>query len=230
MNLKVCTLNLWGFNDWEQRQTAIVDYLKNTDPDVVFFQEVIYDPEVSAQTQVSLLNKVLDYKYEYVEVPRSFSNDKAKNHREGLAALSKHRVAKSETLALRKNEADKHVRIVQMLDIQVGSSAVQFANVHFSSQTEFSRAHLQELLGLLDGRDEERIIIGDFNMLLPDEDRGLFEKSYILSTDFVSYISYPEKSETLDYILLPKDCVFHNIDTSTENLSDHNAVTAEISI
>lgn len=231
MNLKICTLNLWGFNEWRTRQEAIAKHLKEVDADIVCFQEVVFDPDTSTYTQVGILNNALDYKYEHIDVSRLYSGSEIKNFREGLAILSQHPVVRAETLALRKNEDDKHVRIVQLLDIQVDNRMLLLANVHFSNQADFSRTHLKELLEILSNRYEKRIVVGDFNMNNNiDKNRDLFEENYILSTDFASYTSYPGKSETLDYIMLPKNYSFNSINTSTEYLSDHKAVTAEISI
>ena len=230
MKLKVCILNLWGFNDWQIREPKIVSYLKQQKPDIVFLQEVLYEPSLSPYTQAELLNRQLDYEFISISVPRLFSSEKIKNHREGLAVLSETAILKNETLVLKKEEKDKHTRIVQLLDIQLGDSTISLAHVHFSNRHEWSRLHLQELLELLSARGEERIIIGDFNMLDPQKNTDLYGDKYVISTEIKSYISYPEKSETLDYVLLPRQFEMTNIETSAEGLSDHLAVMADITL
>lgn len=227
--MKLTSLNLQGFTDWEQRKPAIVDYLQTEDPDVVLFQEVVYIPEVSTHNQVQILNEELGYPYESSAVTRLQSSPNYKSYREGLAALSKHQITKIDTLVLEQEQGDEHNRIIQLIDITLGERAIKLANVHFSlsDTTDFATTHLKETLGILSMCGEERIIAGDFNLDELDTAKHLFEDTYEAST-MTPYISFPSMNKRIDYVLLPKPYSFVDITTSGDGLSDHRAITVNI--
>lgn len=225
------TLNLQGFESWEKRKTNIITYLKREKPDVVLFQEVVFLPELNARNQAQLLNAKLGYTYEQSVISRLQAGLEFPVYREGLAAISKHPIVKSDTIVLKKAPGDEHNRIVQLLDILVNGQVIKLANVHFSltDDVDFATAHLRETLEIIQARDEERIIAGDFNLNHLEELAPLWQDAYRSSTDF-PYVSYPGMEKRNDYFLIPKKYHFGHLNTSDENLSDHNAVTTTIKI
>jgi len=229
--MKITTLNLQGFEDWEDRQSEILTYLTETNPDVILFQEVVFIPTISPFNQVQLLNKDLCYTYEHSAVTRLQPSREYETFREGLAALSRFPVIKSDTIVLKKTEGDEHNRIIQLLDVEVEGSIVKLANIHFSLSdfTDYATAHLAETLEILQKHDEQRIIAGDFNLDHLESLSALWGDVYEASTK-IPYVSYPAMRKRNDYFLVPKSYSFLDITTSRDGLSDHRAVTVEIDI
>lgn len=227
--MKLTTLNLQGFTNWQQRKPEILEYLKATDPDVILFQEVVFIPEISPFNQVQLLNQELGYLYEHSAVTRLQPSTQYTTYREGLSMLSKYPVTKTDTIVLKKELEDEHHRIVQLIDVRMGDAMVLLANVHFSltDSTDFATAHLKETLEIIKDADEERIIAGDFNIDHLEQLTDIWSEQYEASTK-IPYISYPAMNKRNDYVLVPKPFVFAELSTSGDTLSDHRAVTVEI--
>jgi len=228
--MKITTLNLQEFTNWEARQPEIIEYLQSESPDVIVFQEVVFLPEISPYNQAQLLNQSLGYISEQSAVTRLQASTVHEVYREGLATLSKYPITKADTLILKRATGDEHNRIVQLLDIDVGGQIIKIANVHFSitDVADFATAHLVETLEILAMRGEERIIIGDFNLADLSATTYAWEEHYRCSTE-LDYISYPSMSKRIDYVLIPKSHTFSNITVSGDSLSDHRALTVEIS-
>lgn len=70
MKLTLTSFNLQGFEEWERRSPLILEYLAKVNPDVVFFQEAIFVPNVSPHNQAQLLNQELGYPYEMSTISR----------------------------------------------------------------------------------------------------------------------------------------------------------------
>lgn len=229
--MKLTTLNLQGFTDWNDRKPEIVAYLTATQPDIIMFQEVVYLPGISTHNQVQLLNQDLQYTYEHSSITRLQPSHEYNVFREGLAFLSRYPVLKTDTIILKKAQGDEHNRIVQLIDIQIGADVVKLANVHFSLTdfTDYATAHLQETLDIIKSRGEERIIAGDFNIDHLEDLSGIWGEDYDASTK-VEYISFPAMGKRNDYVLVPKGLQLKHLSTSGNSLSDHRAVTVEIEL
>ena len=231
IKMKITTLNLQGFVDWQRREPAIITYLQQTQPDIILFQEVVYLPETSAHNQVQLINKTLRYPYEHTSVTRLQVGLEVETYREGLGMLSKYPVTKTDTIVLKKAPDDEHNRIAQLLDIRHKDITIQLANVHFSltDTKDFATAHLAETLNILTWRGEERIIVGDFNMADLSTSKHLWQDSYTSSSQF-EYVSFPSEEKRIDYFLVPKSFNLRHVGVSNDELSDHRALTAEVLI
>jgi len=229
MGIKLTTLNLQGFTEWETRQPEIVAYLKESDPDVILFQEVVFIPDISPFNQVQLLNQTLQYAYEQSAVTRLQPSPHYRTYREGLAVLSKYPIVKTDTIILRQTPGDEHNRIVQLIDILKDGVVVKYANVHFSLSeiVDYATPHLQETLEILAARGEERIIAGDFNLSNLQASSALWQEHYVSSGE-VPYVSYPGENKQIDYILAPKSLSIDTVEVSPDGLSDHRAVAAVI--
>lgn len=229
--MKLTTLNLQGFTDWQQRKPEIVEYLKVTDPDVILFQEVVFLPGISPFNQAQLLNQELGYPYEHSAVTRLQPSKEYETFREGLSMLSKYPVTKTDTIVLKKEDGDEHNRIIQLADVLMDEETIPLANVHFSlsDTTDFATAHLKETLEIISDKHEKRVIAGDFNIDHLEALSGMWSEKYDSSTQF-SYASYPSMNKRNDYVLVPKGYILHNLSTSDGTLSDHCALTVEITI
>lgn len=228
--MKVTTLNLAGYKNWYERETKIVAYLNDTKSDVVFLQEVNFDPGYSPLSQAKYLNSKLmsPYPYSQVNVSRFYQPSIGNSYREGLAVLSMHPIVESEVLALTQKPDDKHTRIIQTVSLLIDSRVVHFTNVHFSNN-HYSTEQLRETLDIIKKRGEQSIILGDFNIHDVQTVSDMYSTDYTASSEFARYISFPSEGATFDYVLLPKKYNFMSI-TTGEGLSDHNAVTTELNI
>ena len=226
--MKLTSLNLNGHNHWAKREPGILEYLKSEDPDIIFFQEVVYLPEVSPYTQTTLLNKHLKYPFEQSVISRLQVGIHHPVYREGLSVLSKFPITKSETLVLKQDPNDHLQRIVQLFDIVQHGYTVKFANIHFAQNPEHAYDNLAELLEILKSRKEKRIIVGDFNM--PDlKHTPLWQHDYRASTSEY-YISFPTNNDRIDFVLMPKSDTIVDVSLSPDGMSDHRALTANIRI
>lgn len=229
--MKITTLNLQGFENWQERSPRIVDFLEQEKPDVVFLQEAVYLPEISPFNNAQLLNQKLGYEYEASAISRLQVGREYPVYREGLAVLSRFAISKSDVVILKQAEGDKHNRIVQLVDIETPDGTIKVANVHFSITdfTDFATAHLAETLDILEARDEQRIIAGDFNLRGQqwENTQPLWQENYVSSSS-ADYVSFPKNNDRVDYVLAPKAYDMRNITTSPDDLSDHRALTVEI--
>lgn len=230
MQLTILTLNLAGYKDWALREKKVVEALNQTNADIVFLQEVRYDPSISPLTQANYINSLLDtsYAHSVSDVSRFYAPSVGEPYREGLAILSRLPLHNLETLALTKAPDDKHTRIIQNVDVDTNGTTLGLTNVHLSNN-QYSAGQLEEILDILSNRNRATIIAGDFNIFDINTQRASFDDKYSVSTDTTSYISFSTENATLDYILLPKALHFVSIKT-LESISDHNGVLAVVEI
>lgn len=230
MQITLLTLNLAGYKDWSNRQTAIATVLNQANADIVLLQEVRYDPSISPLNQAELINSLLAAPYEYsvYDISRFYAPSVGEPYREGLAILSRLSLHNPETLALRKAPDDKHTRIIQSVDVAIDGASFGVTNVHFSNN-QYSTSQLKETLDILSSRNKSNLIAGDFNIFDISTQRRLFEDSYIVSTDIATYTSFPSENATLDYILLPNILRFASVKT-VEGVSDHNGILAVVEL
>ncbi|RYX79171.1 endonuclease/exonuclease/phosphatase family protein [bacterium] len=227
--MKLTTLNLQGFSDWQQREPKIIRYLQHEKPDIIFFQEVVYIPELSAYTQVHQINTSLKYLFEHHSITRRQVGIEYPVYREGLSIISKSPIVKTDAIILKRASGDEHDRIIQLVDLFINDHVVKFVHVHFSITdiTDYATAQLLETLDILHARGEQRIIIGDFNLSNLDASRHAWDQNYI-SSESAPYVSYPSETKRIDYILIPKTYAFESVHTSNEAVSDHRALTVVI--
>lgn len=228
MDMKVTSLNLAGYKNWSERESNIVSYLETADSDVVFLQEVKFNIEYSPFTQSRYLNSLLStpYPHSQASVSRIFESGGSES-REGLAVLSKYPISDSETIVLKKRTDDKHTRIIQKVSVLANGQTTNFTNVHFSNNN-YSDEQLEETLKITKSRNETSVILGDFNIFDIKAVSDLYSSDYRVSTDFYQYVSFPSENVTLDYVLVPREYGFTSLSIG-ENLSDHNALTFELS-
>ncbi len=233
--VKVFNLNLWNYTDWEERKSRILETIKKQNPDIITLQEVRDDIQFNKKkdNQAKQLNRELKYPY-YAFYPVTDKQkerpEKYKNYCiEGTAVLSKFPILKIERKKLKKHKADRYTCGNLCVKIKA-EKVIDLIVVHFSNSNYFSLLHLLETLKDIQKRKTEPIIIGDFNIIDSYVLHEITEDEYISSLKFKKYISYPDKNETLDYILIPKKFSFSSFECLIENLSDHRALVAEIKL
>lgn len=227
--IKLTSLNLQGFVDWSDRKPKILEYLRSENPDIILFQEVVFNPALSPYNQVEELNQALGYSYEHHAVVRLHNSVTATNHREGLSVISKFPIMYGQTVILLQDPDDEHTRIFQRIDFKVSSRLIPVVNIHFSNRTTFATAQLGELLDYLEAREETPILAGDFNLIdgIPRLDQL---QGYSDSLSYSKYVSYPGLPKPLDYILIPSSYEFGSGSVSPDGLSDHRALTGIIKV
>jgi len=240
MIIKILNLNLWGYNDFDKRKKLIVDFIKKHDPDIVTFQEVRDDSRQNTigDNQLEQLNRSLKYKYSNffettdVNHVNKITNDPKYDPsnprvKEGLGILSKQRIVKSKGFMLNQHKKDRYprgilwARLVNNVDVVVA---------HYSFNDLFSKLHMEETLKVIKNNRLQPIIAGDFNILNQEIIKSAASEEYRISSNEFSYISFPPKNETLDYILIPRSYKFISFECIGANLSDHKALLAEIEI
>jgi endonuclease/exonuclease/phosphatase family metal-dependent hydrolase len=229
--IKIASLNLWRFNEWDRRLPLIIDTIKKLDPDILFLQEVQKDIRYSEKNQLEILNDSLDYPYSAFTIadikttrkgiPLPFPVD------HGLAVLSKFEFV-SEKVLLNKSLGDKEQRILQINNFNIEGHMYVFANIHFSNSDEWAEKHFKESLSLLKGKNTG--IIGDFNIKNIGKYSELYKDSYISSSDIYDYISYPKDCLSYDYMLMPKGYVFQSFECLETSISDHRMIIATVQI
>ena len=229
--MRITTLNLWGYVHWQERQDVIVDYLKEVQPDVIAFQEVVYLPKQFPVSQVHQLAEQLDYPYRYESITRLQVGKDGAPYREGLALLSRVPASSVEALSLIQDPRDEHQRILQLADFTTDEGTIKLANAHYSitDTFDFATPQLNETIALFNARGEQRIITGDFNI------RGLSTENASWSTDYTlvndgNYVSFPETNDCIDYFLAPHAYTATDLLISPDGLSDHRAITVDFTL
>lgn len=226
--MRITTLNLRGFFDWTARAPKILAFLRSVDPDVVLFQEVVFLPDVSPRSQVELLNHGLAYPFRHEAITRLQHGRVNAVYREGLAVLAKHPISATQTLALQHEPGDPHQRIVQLVDVEGEGGTWPLANVHLSVRDDFALHHLGEVLSILRAKEERRILGGDFNVNHLEQHAALWHDA-VLTSSVAEYQSHPGSHENDDYFLVPTAFRIDRVRTSGDDLSDHEAVTVDLS-
>lgn len=228
--MKVTTLNLAGYKNWNDREAKIVSYLESTQSDMVFLQEVKFDTKYSPYSQSKHLNSQLPTPYPYGQssVSRFYLSSDGSSSREGLAVLSMYPIVDSEIIVLTKQPDDKHTRIIQKVSLRIDNQIVDFTNVHFSNN-QYSIEQLDETLAIIKSRGEGSVVIGDFNISDLQTISPKYSPDYVASADVTEYVSFPSEGATFDYALVPKKYQLSSV-TTHEGLSDHNALTFELNM
>jgi endonuclease/exonuclease/phosphatase family metal-dependent hydrolase len=225
--MKIVSLNLRGFFDWDERLPHVVRYLRDEQPDVVVLQEVVFLPGISPLTQLDALNGVLGFPYRHSSVSRLQGSKQFGPYREGLGVLSRFPVTRSETLILLHEEHDPHNRLVQFFDV-AADTVWKFANLHLSVRDDYALHQLEEVLAILKARGERRIIGGDFNMNYLERHAHLWRDEYVLTSEVERYVSFAGSHQANDYFLVPKGYELTSIKVSEDGLSDHRALAVEM--
>ena len=229
--LKVSSLNLWRYNEWDKRAPRIISLLREVNADIIFFQEVDLDSVRDTGDQVEVLNRQLGYQYKHfakAETLTSWKNvmfDHPIDY--GLAVLSRIPF-QHETISLGKATDNERSRILLCCKFSVGEETIEITNVHFSNRDDWAEAHFKETLKVMGG--ENSVLIGDFNIKSMAEYKHLYADKYTASSDIYDYVSYPADGLSYDYILIPHSMKFESFECRSENVSDHRMVVADISL
>jgi endonuclease/exonuclease/phosphatase family metal-dependent hydrolase len=227
--MKILNLNLWNYNNWEERKPLIADFIEKRNPDIITMQEVRDDLRFNPKgnNQAKQINNLLNYPYfkfiKTMDVNKVNNLDNPPCY-EGLAVLSKHPIIKSQKFALKKHPEDKFTRAILWVKIK----DLDLINVHYSPDDLFSKLHLEETLEFAKRNNIRPVIIGDFNIRHPNIVEEVIGTEYVSTRSLKKYISYPPAEYTLDYALVPKGIELKSFSCVGNNISDHKSLIIEI--
>ncbi len=230
-SITIVSLNLWRFYDWEKRLPEIVKQLKEINPDIICLQEVQKNIDLDQRNQVEILNTELKYPHinfsvaDIKKIQKGIPLKYPVDH--GLGILSQFPFT-AEIIPLTKASDDKEKRIVLKCDVDINSKTYTITNLHFSNSDIWSENHFKETLSILESKNVESILVGDFNIKDLSNYKELYSQKYISSGDLYKYISYPKDNTSFDYVLLPKKYNFENFSCKDEYVSDHKMIVAKI--
>lgn len=228
--MKILNLNLWNYNNFEERKPKIIDFLQKQNPDIITFQEVRDDRQYNkrGEDQSKQINSFLNYpSLKFVKTMDVNKVNKKKGEPtcfEGLATLSKYPIVKSKKFKLKQQPGDKFTRAILWTKFK----DIDIFNVHYSPNDLFSKLHLEETLSIAEDLNIHPIIIGDFNIRYPNILEEVIGDEYVSSRSIREYISYPSEKYTLDYILIPREIHIESFLCVGKDISDHKALILEI--
>lgn len=218
--MKIISLNL-SIKNLDFKNVA--DFLDQEKADFVCFQEVNLTNFDLAEKINSAMND--SFKYIATEKVEDYTTSTGESYSQGQSFLSKIPIF-SQKINLVRAGQDKHNRICQIIEDDIGGRKVKIANCHFANNAENS-AQLREILDL-----DPDMIIGDFNMKKSTiiEMRNLWADYKLLAEDF-DYVSFPPSQEfsQIDHCLYSHDFELKSF-RFAEGLSDHNAIILEFEI
>lgn len=230
--IKVLTLNLWRYYDFEKRLGNIINIIKEKLPDIVLFQEVQIDRRQSPLSQVEIIKKLLpNYPYSiHSTIYPKFSQGGevlTQPVQHGMAVLSRFPITNSLEYFTPRSEGEEEPRSVLLFDIKKNSKIFKLVNIHFANNEDWAKKQMEDLIKFIDSRGEKRIMAGDFNMYDLPKYTKLIE-GYKLSYIHKEYISFPKDDWCLDYVAIPDTMSFSSVEMIEEYLSDHKGLLTTI--
>jgi hypothetical protein len=150
---------------------------------------------------------------------------------DGLLCMTNLPILEHKVVRLKREDADKHYRAIQIVKVLWLGKEVTFYHTHYSNTNEWSKLHLQETREYFTSNKALPILLGDLNILKPQVINEVLGKSFECSYALGEYVSFPSKNEVLDYIVIPVDLyMFKSFKCDYDGCSDHRALVAEISI
>jgi len=230
-SLKIMTLNIHNYHDFEERKPRIIKTIKKYDPDILALQEIRDDESKHPENQASQLNKKL--KFDHLRFLPTMDMNKVKRLqgrpmcKEGIALFSKYPFT-ARAIPLQQHRDDKHTRKILDATVSFHGKRLRVFVVHFSPNDLFARLHAQQTFAL--ARNPQPILLGDFNIKKTQELRPFIKKYGYSSSLSFNYRSYPADNCSYDYIILPKGMKFEKFLCLRERLSDHRALFAKIAV
>lgn len=235
--LRIMTLNMWGYYEWENRKAALLSLVNAQKPACIALQEVQLNHAFSHYPESDFIADNCGYQYRIFAptYPRNNQIDQTgvRNQRTsyGLAFLSKYPIISAETHYLRRYPDHDEECSVVFCKIAVDGVTIDICVVHFANSDKHSDLHLNELMDVCEQRNQQPIILGDFNNFNLAAYKETRLKDYTLSTDSAEYISMPKDNGTLDYIVAPTyRYALSDIHCAPEYVSDHRALLATVTL
>ncbi|MDD5012568.1 MAG: endonuclease/exonuclease/phosphatase family protein [Candidatus Nanoarchaeia archaeon] len=239
MQLKIITLNVWRYYEWETRKQKLLNFLRKENADIIFFQEVASSEKSKWENQIDEINEKLKYPYS------SYSNmaHMTKWHEKpinylmfyGLGFISKYRIKKSEFVKLKPVLKNKDFGFLHLV-IETSKGDIDLIDVHFENTDKGAKKQLKETIKWIKQKNISPIIAGDFNMKNINDLIKILGKDYEISCLIKPYFSFMptefsnnKEPITLDYIVVKKNKFkIEEIKCIEDSPSDHKPIIAEI--
>ncbi len=195
----------------------IIDFLKNSDADIICLQEVNESAKVGFQ--VSSLKEELGMNSHYG------ANVVNTNSSYGLVTYSKYKIiSKNHVYLTSKNEQRGLLHTV----IDVRGKKVNIINLHLSANTEEQKVQLKEVQEYIDNLgDETYIIAGDFN----EPETSLNNVVDVAKElDKSNTLTFSLGIERIDYIFTSSDVEPIDYNVLMKKMSDHYPIIAKLKI
>ncbi len=243
MEIKILTMNIWKYYDWEVRKEEVINFLKDQNVDIIFLQEVAYDDRLKDKwsNQIEEINEQIKYPYstfgKLMEMKEWHKKPIDWVMYYGLGILSKYKIKHSEVVILPPVKKDKKFGFMHVI-IETSKGDINLINVHFENTNAGSKEHLKQTLNWCNERRIKSIIAGDFNMKVIEDLREIAKKDYQISYLIKPYksfmpteFSHDKVPITLDYIISYKEKFeMYGIECINNDISDHNPVIAKIKL
>ncbi len=239
--MKILTINIWRYYEWEKRKEKVMRFLKEQNADIVLFQEAAYDENLKeiVKDQIDEINKELNYPgksfFRMAQMMKWHEKPLDREMWYGLGILSKWKIKMSELILLPHVKKDKDFGFSHIV-VDSGLGDFDIINVHFENTNEGSKEHLKFVLHWCNERNIKPVIAGDFNFIDTSDLSSLADKEYQLSYNLKPYksfmptiFSHTKEPITLDYILTHrKKFEMSNVECINNDVSDHKPVSAKI--
>jgi len=229
MKLKVLSWNIWIDGYFDQ----VANFLRKSQADIIGLQEVVDDDP--KRDIIKILDKE-GYESYFGSAEHSWDG---KVYRDGPAIFSKHKITKTETHVLSKEDK----RVAVQADIVVGEKTLHVFSTHLihthQKRGEEQDIQVSNLIKKLP--TEHTILMGDFNAT-PESSVIRSVNKVLIDTDSDSlptWSTYPEGclvcnpqvvDTRLDYIFTSKDLKTNSYKVENSKASDHLPILALIEI
>ena len=227
MQLKVLSWNIWFKGDLN----GVVQYVKDTNPDIIGMQEVV--PERETNILASL--KALGYQSAFTSVTELRKDGK----KMGNAIFSRHKILSSETFVL----SDENRRMAEKVVVDIGGTQLHVFNTHLmhthQKQSDLQDQQADTLIRLLP--KEKALLMGDLNAT-PESTVVMKMKQVLNNTDLSdapTWSMYPDGCHTcnpqaidtrLDYIFTSKDLKTNSPAVGDSKASDHLPISVMVEV
>jgi len=244
MKLKILTLNVWRYYEWEGRKDQLIQFIKKENPDVICLQEVNDDLKFNEglKNQAELIAKLSGYKYwTYGKTDKLLKWNSEVLDREvwmGDGIISKYPIIKETKHILKKylEYGDSKDLGFVHAKIDLGKDKIDVLSVHYANNDKSSKLHLKETLEWCETEGLRPIIAGDFNMMITEDVKEVAGEDYYISYFIKPYKSFNPTNYShnkvpvnLDYIIThKKKFIINKVSCEDVKISDHKPLIAEI--
>ena len=197
----------------------IIDFLRDTDADIICLQEV--NESAKAGFQVSSLKEDLDmYAHFGANVVKLGSNY-------GLATYCKYPIVSQKHIYL-SSKKEQRGMLHTVVNLGRGKK-LNIINLHLGLDKEERELQLQEVETFIKELNDQYIVVGDFNQGDVDVNKEIF-KDVAEELNQNNTLTYATSLDRIDYILLSPNIEVIEYDVIKKNMSDHFPIYAKFKI
>lgn len=237
MGLKIITINIWRYYDWEKRKKKLIDFLKKENADIILFQEAASSEKSKWNNQMEEINEIVKYPFfafeKLVQMTKWHQKPIDYEMYYGFGILSKYKLKNVELVKLKHIQKEKDFGFMNTT-MEIGKKDFHFLNVHFENTDDGSKQQLKDTLEFCNKKNIFPIIAGDFNMKNTAALKELTGKDYDISYFVKKYFSFMptefsnnKEPITLDYIIVNKNKFeIKDVKCVEDSPSDHRPIVA----